>query len=100
MWLTRFRRWLGPRKRAPGLQPRWPRTSGIRAAASSQGVVLLPFEARDVDDIDRAFLAVRTERAEALIVVGGPMLGSQVDNISKDASPGDLPIEQRRSSNW
>jgi hypothetical protein len=72
MWLTRFRRWLGPRKRAPGLRPWWPRTSAIRAGASSQGVVLLPFEATDVDDIDRAFLAVRTERAEALIVVGGP----------------------------
>jgi len=48
----------------------------IRTAASSQGVAVLPFEARGVDDIDRAFLAMRTERAEALIVVGDPMLGS------------------------
>jgi len=63
----------------------------IQAAALSQGVALLPFEARGVDDIDRAFLAMRTERAEALIVVGDPMLGSHRRRIVDLSAESRLP---------
>jgi putative ABC transport system substrate-binding protein len=63
----------------------------IRAAASSRGVAVLPFEARGVDDIDQAFLAMRRERAEALIVVGDPMLGSHRRRIVDLSANSRLP---------
>jgi putative ABC transport system substrate-binding protein len=48
----------------------------IQAVAPALHVAVLPFEARGPDDIDRAFSAMRKERAGALIVMGDPMLGS------------------------
>jgi putative ABC transport system substrate-binding protein len=47
-----------------------------QAAASTLGVRLLPLEAKSAEEIDRAFAAMRTERAEAVIVIGDPMFGS------------------------
>jgi putative ABC transport system substrate-binding protein len=46
------------------------------AAAATLGVRLLPFEAKSVEEIDRAFAAMRTARAEAVIVIGDPMFGT------------------------
>jgi putative ABC transport system substrate-binding protein len=63
----------------------------IRTAALSQGATLLPFEAKGVEDIDRAFLAMRAERAEALIVVGDPMLGSHRRRIVDLSAQSRLP---------
>jgi putative ABC transport system substrate-binding protein len=62
-----------------------------RAAASSLGVTLLAFEARRADDIDRAFVAIRTERPEALIVIGDPMLGSHRRRIVDLSAKSRLP---------
>jgi ABC-type uncharacterized transport system substrate-binding protein len=71
----------------PGNPTNPPQLKLIQAAASSQGVALLPFEAREVDDIDRAFLAMRTERAEALVVVGDPMLASIARRVWSRSTP-------------
>ena len=48
-----------------------------QAVASTLGVRLLPLEAKSAEDIDRAFAAMRTERAEAVVVIGDPMFGTQ-----------------------
>ena len=47
-----------------------------QAAAETLGVRLFPLEAKSAEEIDRAFAAMRTERAEAVIVVGDPMFGT------------------------
>jgi putative tryptophan/tyrosine transport system substrate-binding protein len=46
------------------------------AAAAPLGVRLLLFEAKSVEEIDRAFAAMRAARAEAVIVIGDPMFGT------------------------
>jgi ABC-type uncharacterized transport system substrate-binding protein len=48
----------------------------IQAAAETLGVRLFPLEAKSAEEIDRAFAAMRTERAEAVIVIGDPMFGT------------------------
>jgi ABC-type uncharacterized transport system substrate-binding protein len=47
-----------------------------QAAAETLGVRLFPLEAKSAEEIDRAFAAMRTERAEAVIVIGDPMFGT------------------------
>ena len=48
-----------------------------QGAASTLGVTPLPVEAKSPEEIDRAFAAMSTARAEAVIVIGDPMFGSQ-----------------------
>jgi len=63
----------------------------IQAVAPALGVALLPFEAREPDDINRAFTAMRKERAGALIVMGDPMLGSHPKRIVELTVKSRLP---------
>jgi putative ABC transport system substrate-binding protein len=63
----------------------------IRTAAPSPAVTLLAFEARRLEDIDRAFAAMRAESVEALIVMGDPMLGSHRRTLVDLAANGRLP---------
>jgi putative ABC transport system substrate-binding protein len=63
----------------------------IQDIAPALGVTLLPFEARGPEDIDRAFTAMRKERAGALIVMGDPMLGSHPRRIVELAVKSRLP---------
>ena len=63
----------------------------IRAVASALGVTLLPLEAREPDDIDRAFAVMRKERPEALIVFGDLMFGTHRRRIAELAVKGRLP---------
>jgi putative ABC transport system substrate-binding protein len=63
----------------------------IQAAAPALGATLLPLEAKEPDDIDRAFAAIRKERPGALIVIGDPMLGSNATRIAELAVKSRLP---------
>jgi ABC-type uncharacterized transport system substrate-binding protein len=47
-----------------------------QVAASTLGVTLLPLEAKNAEEIERAFAAMKTERAEAVIIIGDPMFGT------------------------
>lgn len=62
-----------------------------QAAASTLGVRLLPLEAKSAEDIDRAFTAMRTERAEAVIVLGDPMFGSHRRRLIDLSAKSGLP---------
>ena len=63
----------------------------IRAVAPALGVTLLPLEAKEPDDIDRAFAVMRNERPEALIVFGDLMFGTHRRRIAELAVKGRLP---------
>jgi len=63
----------------------------IRSAALARVVTLLPFEARIPEDIERAFVAMRKERPDTLIVVGDPMLGSHRRTIVDLSAQERLP---------
>jgi putative tryptophan/tyrosine transport system substrate-binding protein len=62
-----------------------------RAAASGLGVTLLAFEAKEPNDIDGAFSAMRKERAGALTVLPDPMLLGQRTRIAVVAAKSRLP---------
>ena len=62
-----------------------------QAAAPALGVTLRPFEAREADDIDRAFVALRKERSGGLILVGDPLLGSHRKKIISLSAQTRLP---------
>ncbi|MBI3061199.1 MAG: ABC transporter substrate-binding protein [Deltaproteobacteria bacterium] len=63
----------------------------IQDIAPALGVTLLPLEAKKPEDIDRAFTAMKKERAEALIVMGDPMFGTYPRRIRELAVKGRLP---------
>jgi putative ABC transport system substrate-binding protein len=63
----------------------------IQAAAPALGVTLLPVEAKEPGDIDRAFAVMRNERAGTLIVFGDPMFGTHQRRIAELAVKGRLP---------
>ncbi len=62
-----------------------------QAAAATLGVTLLAFEAKQADEIDRAFAAIQTERPGALIVIGDPLLGSYAKRIVELSTKSRLP---------
>jgi putative ABC transport system substrate-binding protein len=62
-----------------------------QAAAPGLGVTLLPLEVRGPDDFDRAFTAMRKERARALLVFGDPMFGTHRTRIVELAAKSRLP---------
>ncbi len=62
-----------------------------QAAAATLGVTLLAFEAKQADEIDRAFAAIKTERPGALIVIGDPLLGSYAKRIVELSTKSRLP---------
>jgi putative ABC transport system substrate-binding protein len=61
------------------------------AAAQGLGVTLRLVSARGPDELDRAFSAITTERADALLVGGGPMLFAQRRRIVELAAKRRLP---------
>jgi len=63
----------------------------IQAVAPALGVTLLSFEAKEANDIDRAFTAMHKERVEALIVFGDPMFGTHLRLIVDLAAQSRLP---------
>jgi len=63
----------------------------VQTVAPTLGVTLLPFEAKDADEIDRAFTAMPKARIEALIVAGDPMLGTHHRQIAELAAQSQLP---------
>ena len=62
-----------------------------QAAAATLAVTLLTFEAKRADEIDRAFLAMKTERPGALLVIGDPLLGSHAKRIVELSTRNQLP---------
>ena len=54
-------------------------------------MTLLTFEAKRADEIDRAFLAMKTERPGALLVIGDPLLGSHAKRIVELSTRNQLP---------
>jgi putative ABC transport system substrate-binding protein len=62
-----------------------------QTAAPRLGVTLLSLEAKGPEDIDRAFTAMRKERAGALLVMGDPMLGTHRRRIVELAAKSRLP---------
>jgi putative ABC transport system substrate-binding protein len=63
----------------------------IQVAAAGAGVALVPLEVRGREDIDRAFVATRKERATAVVVLADPMFGSEVTPIAELAAKNRLP---------
>jgi putative ABC transport system substrate-binding protein len=45
-------------------------------AARTLAITLLPLEARNTDEVDRAFVVVQRERPDALLAIGDPLLGT------------------------
>ncbi len=65
--------------------------SHAKAAARSLGVQLQLLEARDPQAIDRAFAAMTTEQAGALVVLPDPIFGDQMRQIAELAVQRRLP---------
>ena len=63
----------------------------IQAVAPALGVTLIPLEVKGPDDIDRAFTAMRKDRAGALIVFGDPTLETHRTRIMDLAVKNRLP---------
>jgi len=61
------------------------------AAARVLGIQLRMFAARDAKEIDRAFAAMTTERAEALTVIVDPAFDAHLTRIAALAANGHLP---------
>jgi putative ABC transport system substrate-binding protein len=68
-----------------------PQLKLTQTAAATLGVTLLAFEAKRADAIDRAFVAIKTERAGALIVIGDPLLGTHAKRIVELSTRNRLP---------
>jgi len=60
-------------------------------AARALGVRLQPLEARGPSEIDRAFAAMRRERAGAFLILLDPMLAGQRERIADLAARSRLP---------
>jgi putative ABC transport system substrate-binding protein len=63
----------------------------IQAAAPAFGVIVLPLPVTGADDIDRAFVTMRKERSEGLIVLGDPVIAIHRRQIAGLAAKGRLP---------
>jgi putative ABC transport system substrate-binding protein len=66
----------------------------VKAAARSLGVQLQLLEARDPQDIDRAFVAMTREQAGALVVLPDAVFTNQARQIA------ELSVQRRRPSIW
>jgi putative ABC transport system substrate-binding protein len=77
---------LNPANPTPPLQ-----LQELQAAAPPLGVTLLPWEAKDANDIERAFTAMQAEQVEALIVIGDPLFGPHSRRIGALAAQSRLP---------
>src|SRR5499427_4972051 len=62
----------------------------IQAVAPALGVTLLPLEARELNDIDRAFAVMRNQQPGALIVFGDLMFGTHQKRMAELAGCGRM----------
>jgi putative ABC transport system substrate-binding protein len=65
--------------------------SALEQAAPALGVKLLPMDIKSVDDLEAAFLGMRREQAEALIVVAGALTFTGTKEIANLALQHKLP---------
>jgi len=63
----------------------------IQAVAPALGVTLLPLEARELNDVDRAFAVMRNQQPGALIVFGDQMFGTHQKRLAELALKSRLP---------
>ena len=63
----------------------------IQAVAPALGVTLLPLEAKEPNDIDRAFAVMRNQQPGALIVFGDLMFGTHQKRMAELALKSRLP---------
>jgi putative ABC transport system substrate-binding protein len=68
-----------------------PQVQAAEAAARTVGVQLHTLEARDPQEIDRAFAALTRERAGALVVLADAIFGNQVRQLAELAAERRLP---------
>lgn len=73
----------------------WRRTE---TAAQSLGVQLYAADIREPDDLDSAFTAIKRERAEALLILRGPLVNDLTKRIADLAAKSRLPAiyDERR----
>jgi putative ABC transport system substrate-binding protein len=64
----------------------------VQAAASTLGVKVYALEVKRVDDFERAFAAVRGNRAGAVLLSGDPLFGVQRTRIIEFATKSRLPV--------
>jgi putative ABC transport system substrate-binding protein len=64
----------------------------IQAAAPALGVTVYAVEVKGVDDFERAFAAVRGDRAGAVLLSGDPLFGVQRTRIIEFATKRRLPV--------
>jgi putative ABC transport system substrate-binding protein len=63
----------------------------IAAAAPAFGLTLLSLPIAGADEIDRAFMAMREQRTDGLLILGDPILGAQRGRIAGLAAKSRLP---------
>jgi len=63
----------------------------VETAARAVGIRLQPLQARDAREINRAFEAMKRDRADALLVLVDPVLGSHRETIAHLATKAHLP---------
>ena len=63
----------------------------VRQAAETLGTSLLPIEVRAPDEIDGAFSTMARERADAVVVLGGPLVMTERNRIAELAASHKLP---------
>ena len=63
----------------------------LEAMAQSRGVQLQPLAVQSLDDLERAFVAMRRDRADALLVFGSALHGLHIRRIADLALQGRLP---------
>ena len=68
-----------------------PQLKLTQAAAATLGMTPLALEAKSAEEIDRAFVAMRTKRAQAVIVIGDPMFGSHRKRLIDLSAKSGLP---------
>ncbi|MGH6894908.1 MAG: ABC transporter substrate-binding protein [Dongiaceae bacterium] len=68
-----------------------PSIRDLRAAAPVLGITVVPLEVKGLDDIERAFVAMRKERAGALLLLGDALLTTHMARIAELALQNRLP---------
>jgi putative ABC transport system substrate-binding protein len=63
----------------------------MRVAARTLGVVLQALELRDLNDLEPAFAAIKSARAQALLVIRNPLTVTQRARIAEFAAKSQLP---------
>ena len=68
-----------------------PQLRSVKTAATVVGLTILPFEAKRAGDLDSAFARIRSERADALLLIAEPTVVSSEGRIQELALKHRLP---------